>query len=82
MLIDHQQLQMAMDEFAEVMSQPGISLGAIAFDSNCQAKCGLSGGTPCDSVEFADEGSFATTGLSHLSLEDNGSRKLYVDSHC
>ncbi len=32
-LIDHQQLQMAMDELVEVLSQPGISLGAIAFDS-------------------------------------------------
>ena len=31
-LIDHQQLQMVMDGLVEVLSQPGISLGAIAFD--------------------------------------------------
>ena len=31
-LIDHQQLQMAMDDLVEVLSQPGISLEAIAFD--------------------------------------------------
>ena len=32
-LIDHQQLQMVMDELVEVLSQPGISLEGIAFDS-------------------------------------------------
>ena len=31
-LIDHQQLQMAMDDLVEVLSQPGISLEEIAFD--------------------------------------------------
>ena len=32
-VIDHQQLQMAMDELVEVLSQPGISVEDIAFDS-------------------------------------------------
>ena len=32
-VIDHQQLQMAMDELVEVLSQPGISMEDIAFDS-------------------------------------------------
>lgn len=31
-LIDHQQLQMAMDGLVEILSQPGIGLGEIAFD--------------------------------------------------
>ena len=31
-LIDHQQLQMTMDDLVEVLSQPGISLEEIAFD--------------------------------------------------
>ena len=30
-LIDHQQLQLAMDDLVEVLSQPGISLSQIAF---------------------------------------------------
>lgn len=30
-LIDHQQLQLAMDDLVEVLSQPGISLSKIAF---------------------------------------------------
>ena len=32
-VIDHQQLQMAMDELVEVLSQPGISMENIAFNS-------------------------------------------------
>ena len=31
-LIDHQQIQMVMDDLVEVLSQPGISLEGIAFD--------------------------------------------------
>ena len=31
-LIDHQQIQFAMDEIVEVLSQPGISVDGIAFD--------------------------------------------------
>lgn len=31
-LIDHQQIQMAMDGLIELLSQPGISLEGIAFD--------------------------------------------------
>ena len=31
-LIDHQQIQMVMDDVVEVLSQPGISLEGIAFD--------------------------------------------------
>ena len=32
-LIDHQQIQMVMDDLVEVLSQPGISMDGIAFDS-------------------------------------------------
>lgn len=32
-LIDHQQIQMVMDGLVEVMSQPGIRMEGIAFDS-------------------------------------------------
>ena len=32
-LIDHQQIQMAMDDLVEVLSQPGISMDGIAFNS-------------------------------------------------
>ena len=31
-LIDHQQIQMVMDDLVEVLSQPGISMDGIAFD--------------------------------------------------
>ena len=31
-LIEHQQIQMVMDDLVEVLSQPGISLEGIAFD--------------------------------------------------
>ena len=31
-LIDHQQIQMVMDDLVEVLSQPGISMEDIAFD--------------------------------------------------
>ena len=33
-LIDHQQIQVAMDALVEILSQPGISLDEIAFDFN------------------------------------------------
>ena len=33
-LIDHQQIQMAMDDLVEVLSQPGISLNSIAFNQS------------------------------------------------
>ena len=32
MLIDHQQIQMVMDDLVEVLSQPGISMEDIAFN--------------------------------------------------
>ena len=31
-LIDHQQIQMVMDDLVEVLSQPGISMDGISFD--------------------------------------------------
>ena len=31
-LIDHQQLQIVMDELVEVLSQPGVNISGIAFD--------------------------------------------------
>ena len=35
-LIDHQQIQVAMDELVETLSQPGISVNSIAFPQSVQ----------------------------------------------
>ena len=36
-LIDHQQIQMAMDDLVEVLSQPGISLERLNGQERCSA---------------------------------------------